>query len=258
MGDGAIWWCGGMRLLSLLFLRFLERLATGKTECVFTIEANSLRTKQALDVAVRPRFQRFTSAPMLRRAFGRSQAAVHSISPANLQHAGPQNPQIPQDTESTEPGLPLLLMRRTILCLEKPGKNPLIETYRTDAKAWQPFLEAVVRGKAKIMLWCEPNLHFGAAAMAFPVLSSILERNGSTRIPVFAVFLIQAVAKLLRKSVVGPLKIFYIFLGAHIQAIATLVQRAGHGWSSSCLSEHLLFRGGNTVGLSKRFLCLVL
>jgi hypothetical protein len=46
-------------------------------------------------------------------------------------------------------------LRRTILWFEKAGQSPLIEGYRTDLSLWQPFLEAVARGQAKVMLWCE-------------------------------------------------------------------------------------------------------
>jgi hypothetical protein len=46
-------------------------------------------------------------------------------------------------------------LRRTIMWFEKAGQLPLIEGYKTNLTLWQPFLEAVGKGQAKLMLWCE-------------------------------------------------------------------------------------------------------
>lgn len=46
-------------------------------------------------------------------------------------------------------------LRRTSLMFQKAGGVPLIEAFRTDAGAWMPFLEAVGKGKGKVMTFCE-------------------------------------------------------------------------------------------------------
>lgn len=61
-------------------------------------------------------------------------------------------------TTTSFPALPTdslknsVTIKRFTLDFEKAGKLPLVEAYRTDAKTWIPFLDAVGKGQGKVVL----------------------------------------------------------------------------------------------------------
>lgn len=46
-------------------------------------------------------------------------------------------------------------LKRKVLKMEKPGGMPLVEGYRVDVRKWEGWMEAVGKGKGKIMMWME-------------------------------------------------------------------------------------------------------
>jgi hypothetical protein len=39
--------------------------------------------------------------------------------------------------------------------MEKAGRIPLLEGHMVDVKSWEGFLEAVGKGKGKVIMWME-------------------------------------------------------------------------------------------------------
>lgn len=48
-----------------------------------------------------------------------------------------------------------LMLKRRVVKMEKAGRVPLVEGYRVDVKRWEGWLEAVGRGRGKLIMWME-------------------------------------------------------------------------------------------------------
>ncbi|KAH5656801.1 hypothetical protein HBI51_026540 [Parastagonospora nodorum] len=46
-------------------------------------------------------------------------------------------------------------LKRRVVKMEKPGGVPLVEGYRVDVRRWEGWMEAVGKGKGKVMMWME-------------------------------------------------------------------------------------------------------
>lgn len=57
--------------------------------------------------------------------------------------------------EETEIKGGALMLKRRVVKMEKAGRIPLIEGYRIDLKSWEGWLQAVGRGKGKVIMWME-------------------------------------------------------------------------------------------------------
>ena len=72
--------------------------------------------------------------------------AIHSESTSEL-------PQV--DVASIQPPAGAQTLLRTVIKFEKAGKIPLVEGYRVDITKFREWMDAVARGKGKVMLWTE-------------------------------------------------------------------------------------------------------
>jgi hypothetical protein len=48
-----------------------------------------------------------------------------------------------------------LTLKRRVMKMEKGGRVPLIEGYRVDVRRWEDWMQAVGRGRGKVMMWME-------------------------------------------------------------------------------------------------------
>jgi hypothetical protein len=48
-----------------------------------------------------------------------------------------------------------VVLKRRVIKMEKAGRTPLIEGFRVDVRKWEGWMEAVGRGKGKVIMWME-------------------------------------------------------------------------------------------------------
>ncbi|KAH7396618.1 hypothetical protein DE146DRAFT_763642 [Phaeosphaeria sp. MPI-PUGE-AT-0046c] len=114
---------------------------TNSSDCLHTVYADAAPVARPPPVKV---LKRFSSLQNLASAMRLDKTLRAASSSAYLPAA--------EEEEITEGAL--MLMRRVVK-MEMAGKIPLIEGYRVDVKSWAGWLEAVGKGKGKVIMWME-------------------------------------------------------------------------------------------------------
>jgi hypothetical protein len=94
-------------------------------------------------------------APKAPRRFGSLQNLAHRfVEPKRLRQelSAASSEELPSLATA---GVGAVVLKKRVVKMEKAGRIPLIEGHMVDVKSWEGFLEAVGKGKGKVIMWME-------------------------------------------------------------------------------------------------------